>query len=128
MRRHLDEFIVARDAAGQTLGCAALHRDSPVLAEVLSVAVRPDAQGGGMGGRLVEACTARAHERRVARLWLATLKPAYFARFGYRAVSRWRLPPTVLLGKLALVVRQPPDRWRNALLGREVFMMREVDR
>jgi amino-acid N-acetyltransferase len=123
---HSGEFIVARDAFGRIVGCAALHRDSAGLAEVLSVAVLPTAQGQGVGGRLVEACEKRARSQGVARLWLATLKPEYFARFGYRRISRWRLPAPVLLAKLALVVRQPPDRWRNALLGREVFMLLDV--
>lgn len=122
---HSGEFIVARDAFGRIVGCAALHRDSAGLAEVLSVAVLPTAQG--VGGRLVEACERRARSQGVARLWLATLKPEYFARFGYRRISRWRLPAPVLLAKLALVVRQPPDRWRNALLGHEVFMTRELE-
>jgi len=127
VRRHLDEFLVARDATGRVLGCAAVHRDSEALAELLSVAVLPDTQGSGIGARLVEACTARARAQGIPRLWLATLKPSYFARFGYRPISPWRLPPAVILGLLRLIVRQPRDRWRNALLGREVFMMRDLD-
>ncbi len=127
VRRHVGEFIVARDAAGRVLGCAALHRDSRELAELLSVAVLPDTQGGGIGARLVEACTTRARAQGIPRIWLATLKPGYFARFGYRPIPRWWLPPAVLLGLLALVVRQPPDRWRNALLGREAFMILDLD-
>jgi len=123
---HAGEFVVARDAFGRIVGCAALHRDSAGLAEVLSVAVLPTAQGKGVGGRLVEACERRARAQGIPRLWLATLKPGYFARFGYRPIPLWWLPPAVLLGKLALVVRQPPDRWRNALLGREVFMLLDV--
>lgn len=117
---------MARDATGRVFGCAALHRDSQVLAELLSVAVLPDTQGTGIGARLVEACTARARAQKIRQLWLATLKPGYFSRFGFRTIPRSRLPATVLFGKVALLVRQPPGRWRDALLGREVFMMRDV--
>lgn len=96
-------------------------------AEILAVAVEPDVQGKGVGSALLRGCVERAIERRVEFLWLATAKPAYFAKFGFRAISRWRLPLTVLLTKLWLIFQQPPSRWLPALFGRHTFMRYETD-
>ncbi len=124
VRRWLSDFVVARNCADRVLGCAALHRSAVHLAEVLSVAVQPAAQGRGIGRLLVEACLARADEADIGRVWLATLKPRYFARFGFRPISRWELPATVLLAKLTQVFHQSPRRWSAALVGRQTFMLR----
>jgi amino-acid N-acetyltransferase len=125
IRRHLGDFVVAKGPTGEVLGCAALHKYSMGLAEILSVAVAPDAQGKRIGHRLLDACTRRAEAEGVKRLWLATLKPGYFARFGYAPMSRWELPSSVLLQKLAQVFAQPLSRWMPALAGRQVFMQRD---
>jgi hypothetical protein len=34
----------------------------------------------------------------------------------------WAIPLTVLLGKVGLVLAQPPDRWLGTLRGRPTFM------
>ena len=120
----LPDFLVARDSSDRVVGCAALHRHAAHLSEILSVAVQPAAQGQGTGRLLVEASLARAAEAGIARLWLATLKPSYFARFGFRPISRWELPATVLLLKLTQVFLQSPRRWCPALVGRQTFMLR----
>lgn len=124
VRRWISDFLVARDGAGRVLGCAALHRHGADLAEVLSVAVLPAAQGQGIGGLLAEAVLARAGRAGFGRVWLATLKPGYFARFGFRPISRWALPSTVLLVKAIQVFRQAPRHWVPALVGRQTFMLR----
>ena len=75
VRAHLNRFIVltemvpAMDApqgapasSERLLGCVALEPYGPDLAEVRSLAVRPDEQGRGLGGRLLEA----AHPHRAA--------------------------------------------------------------
>lgn len=126
VQRRCADFIVARDARGVVLGCAALHRYSAGLAEVLSVAVQPERQGHGIGSRLLAECTRRAQQRGGERLFLATLKPAYFARFGYTVISQWRLPASVLLAKLGQVFRQPVATWLPTLFGHFTFMEREL--
>jgi N-acetylglutamate synthase-like GNAT family acetyltransferase len=118
----IDEFLVAEDRAARIVGCVAVHAVRGA-AEILAVAVHPDAQGRGVGGALVEAAVARARALQPPRgVWLGTAKPAYFGRFGFEPFSRWRLPIAVLLGKLALVFRQAPPRWLPAVFGRHVFM------
>jgi len=126
VRRTLGDFVMAVDETGNIQGCAALHFHAPCNAEILAVAVAPQAQGTGVGNTLMKACTERAVARTRDRarlfLWLATAKPAYFARFGFRAMSRFRLPLSVLWTKFLLVFQQPPARWVPALFGRHTFM------
>jgi N-acetylglutamate synthase-like GNAT family acetyltransferase len=106
------------------VGCAELHPYAGQLAEILSVAVQPAAQGRGIGRLLVQASLARAGRVGIGRVWLATLKPSYFARLGFRPFWRWELPSAVLLVKLTQVFLQPPRRWGPALVGRQTFMLR----
>lgn len=126
LRRNLGDFVVAKEPQGRILGCAALHKNSAMLTELLSVAVLPEYQGKGIGTRLMEECTQRAPARGVERLWLATLTPGYFARFGFQPISRWTLPTSVLLSKLRQVFQQPVNAWLPALFGRFVFMERRL--
>lgn len=127
VRMRLPDFLLARDSSDRVVGCAALHQYAAHLAEILSVAVQPAAQGRGIGRLLVEASLARAGQSGIGRVWLATLKPSYFARFGFRPISRWELPAAVLLVKLTQVFHQSPRRWGPALVGRQTFMLRVSD-
>ena len=115
-----DFFVVESDA--RIVGCAALHVASGTV-EILAVAVRPDAQGKGIGKALMSAALDRAKTRSPgAWVWLATAKPMYFTRFGFAPMSKWRLPLAVLVHKLLLVFHQPAARWLPALFGRHTFM------
>jgi N-acetylglutamate synthase-like GNAT family acetyltransferase len=122
VRRNLRDFLVARDASGKAVACAGLHRDTVQLAEIFGVAVLPSLQGQGIGGMLMRKCTERAAASQITRLWLATVKPEYFARYSFHPISRWSLPTSVLVRKLRQVFQQPARRWIPALLGRHTFM------
>ena len=119
IRKTLGDFILAVDG-DRVLGCAAVQWHRPTNAEILAVAVAPEAHGRGIGGALMRECIARAQATRC--LWLATQKPDYFARFGFAPMSKWRLPFGVLVAKLLRLVEQPPRRWLPALFGRHTFM------
>lgn len=121
IRRDLGDFVVVMDA-GHVVGCAALHRHGRANAEILAVAVDPVAHGRGVGTMLMRACTTDAVELGATLVWLATEKPAYFARHGFQTMSKWRLPPHAVLRKLTLVFEQPTTRWLPALFGRHTFM------
>lgn len=122
IRENLPDFIVARGSDGLLLGCAALHQAPVGYGEILSVAVSSAAQGQGIGTFLLRECLHRADESGIEHVWLATVSPSYFARFGFVPVSRWRLPVGVLLRKLRQVFQQPARRWLPALVGRFTFM------
>ncbi len=120
--KNIGDFIVARDSDGQMVGCAALHRYTSSEAEILSVAILPKRQGRGIGNMLTEKCIEMAKKQNVDHLWLATVKPAYFSRFGFVPFVRWKLPMAVLLSKLRQVLHQPMARWGPAILGQFTFM------
>jgi amino-acid N-acetyltransferase len=120
--RTIGDFFAARDGAGRVVGCAGLHRDSPELAEVYAVAVTPQCQGQGVGRQLMQACKQAARSQGIQHLWLATVKPEYFRRYGFQVISRWELPAATLLRKLRQTFQQPVKRGLPALFGRHTFM------
>lgn len=126
VRKHLSDFMVARDGSGRVIGCAAMHEHQPGIAEILSVSVAPDHQRHGIGHSLLERAIEVASSRQLDHLWLATSKPGYFGRFGFEPMSRWRLPAGVLVAKVYQVFEQPVARWLPALFGRFTFMERRA--
>lgn len=123
VRRRIDEFMVAV-SSDEVVGCSCLHLCRCDLAELSTVVIRPELQGRGIGGMLVAASLAHANRIGCARVWLGTLKPRYFARYGFEVISRWDLPLPVLLQKVPGIFHQPPARWSAALLGKLVYMQR----
>ncbi len=88
---HLRDLLVAEDV-GEFLGCCALAVLTPELAEVRSLAVRPEASGRGVGSALVEACVAEARRLGLRRVFALTLVPEFFERCGFTLTSLGRLP------------------------------------
>jgi N-acetylglutamate synthase-like GNAT family acetyltransferase len=127
LRLSWPNFLVARDANGTVVGCAGLHRDPHGWAEIFGVAVLPGLQNQGIGSMLMRGWIDEAAAKGVAHLWLATMKPDYFARFSFRPMPSHELPAAVRLRKLWRVFHQPIDRWGPVLIGRRhVFMQREL--
>ncbi len=88
----LRDFMVAEDDAGRTVGFAALHLCWENLAEVRSLAVLPDQQGKGWGGKLVEACLSESLTLGFGQVFALTMRPEFFVRFGFAEVDKQRLP------------------------------------
>lgn len=88
-------FLVARDAAGEPVGCAALRPlDEPGVAEVKRMYVRPAARGSGVARALLDAVEAAARERGMTRLVLetGTAQPEairFYLREGYAEIPRF---------------------------------------
>ena len=85
-REELDElvthgFIALRD--GRIVGFAALEIYSKKLGEIRSLAVQPELQGQGIGGRLVAACVERARERNVLEVMAITSSEGFFRTCGF---------------------------------------------
>ena len=79
---HLRDFVVAEDSSG-FLGCCSLAVLTLDLAEVRSLAVRPDSAGRGVGRQLVLACVAEARRLGLRRVFALTLVPEFFQRCGF---------------------------------------------
>ena len=88
---HLRDFLVAEDD-GSFLGCCALAVLTRDLAEVRSLAVRPDAGRRGVGKALVDACIDQARRLGLRRVFALTLVPEFFERCGFTLSSLGRLP------------------------------------
>jgi amino-acid N-acetyltransferase len=87
------DFWVALDKKGAIVGCAALHivgwND---LAELKSLAVVRRRQKKGFGSLLIQACLDEAAELKIGSVFALTYSPAFFRRFGFRTISKTRLP------------------------------------
>src|SRR5205085_2869113 len=90
----IPNYNVARDAAagGRVVGCVALDEYSPSLVELVSLAVAPEAQGRGLGGRLVEAAVGLARRRGYDELFAVSLADTQFLRWGFHETRVDRFP------------------------------------
>jgi amino-acid N-acetyltransferase len=88
----LDDYVVAADARGRVLACAAVREYSPSLAEVVSVAVAAAAHGRGLGRRVVRAAEALAAVRGHRAVFAHTLQPEFFTALGYEPCDRALYP------------------------------------
>ena len=78
----LANFFVA-ELDGRIVGCAALEVYSWKLAEVRSLAVGAEAQGMGIGRKLVQACVERAQERNILEVMAITSADGFFMSCGF---------------------------------------------
>ena len=89
------EFVVATDENGRLLGCGGLRIFSPELAEIISLAVSPAAQGLGLGGRIVERLVEDAETLGLTTVFALTLRDGFFHRLGFRTVNKEMFPAKV---------------------------------
>ena len=91
----LRDYFVYREDQGPLIGVGALHICWAGLGEIRSVAVTPEHRGRGIGSRLVTTCLAEARVLGLSEIFLLTLVPDFFQRFGFKVVSREELLPIV---------------------------------
>lgn len=84
---HVQSCLVGA-VGDRVLGVGALHVLAADLAEIRSLCVAQDAQGSGLGGRLVDALCARAKELRIPRVLALTYRATFFSRSGFEIVDR----------------------------------------
>lgn len=87
---HLGDYIVADD--GGFAGCCAIAVLTRDLAEVRSLAVKPETSRRGVGKALVDGCVERARTLGLRRVFALTLVPEFFERCGFTLISLGRLP------------------------------------
>lgn len=88
----IQEWIVAVAEDDAVVGCAALHVDHALLAEIRSVAVDPARQSKGIGRLLVDAQVEEARRLGVKNAFVLTDKPDYFKKLGFHEIDMADLP------------------------------------
>jgi len=88
---NIRDFMVVEHRQ-RIVGCGALHLYGVHLAEIRSITVHSSFQGQGAGVLLVEALLAQAHKHEVSGVCLFTRIPDFFARLGFSAVVRDKIP------------------------------------
>ena len=92
---HLADYRVIRDADGGLLGCVALDEYSPSVAELISLAVTPDAQGIGYGKALIAAAEKLARTRGYAELFAVSYSDDLFLSHGFERVELSHYPEKI---------------------------------
>lgn len=88
---HIRDFSVAC-SGGKLVGCGALHFYSPVMGELRSLAVHPDAKTHGVGRRMVETLLAEAETYGLDAVFAFTYVAEFFRKVGFEEVERGELP------------------------------------
>ncbi len=93
---NIRDFWVAIDDRRRVIGCVALHIVGwENLAEIKSLAVEKRHQRKGIGSELIDACLNEAAGLNVSRVFALSYKPKFFKKFGFRIVSKSKLPHKV---------------------------------
>jgi amino-acid N-acetyltransferase len=80
----IQEFWVAeQDTDAEVVGCGALHVMWEDLAEVRTLAVRPDLHGKGVGHQLLTKLLQTARRLGVQRIFCLTFEVGFFAKHGF---------------------------------------------
>lgn len=90
----LRDFFVA-EIDGRIVGTAAMHFVWQDLGELRSVAVDESEHGDKIGQKLVEACIDDAIFAGLEEVFVLTLIPEYFKRFGFELIDPDELPRAI---------------------------------
>ena len=110
----LRDFVVAEDEHGQVVGMCGLHLIWEDLCEIRSLAVLPEKIGQNWGSKLVEACISEALTLGFSQVFSLTYQTSFFLRFGFKEVSKQRLPNKIWADCVKCV--KFPDCDENAVL------------
>lgn len=91
---NIRDFTVAVEGDA-LLGCGALHLYGTHLAEIRSIAVRPEAKGRGAGRLVVDALLEEAESHHVQCVCLFTRIPEFFGHLGFLEAKREELPDKI---------------------------------
>lgn len=103
---HIDDYRVVRDEHGRVLGCVCLDDYSPSLVELVSLAVRPELQGKGMGSALIGAAVDLARRRGYPELFAVSFSDNLFQHCGFHFGDINRYPE-----KRARYAKVSDDEW-----------------
>lgn len=95
IRNTINNWVIAKTEDGVVLGVGSLLFYTPVLAEVRSLAVADEAQGLGLGGKIVARLIAEARHLRVPTLFALTRAVGFFQRMGFSITEKELFPQKV---------------------------------
>ena len=117
---HLRDFSVFTDPeSGSIDGCCALQFCWEDLAEIRSLAVRPDRMGKNIGRQLIDAALLEARAYRIHKVFTLTYRPDFFNKFGFSVIDRTELPLKIWGGCLHCV--KFPDCDETAMMMQLVY-------
>jgi amino-acid N-acetyltransferase len=88
-----DYYVLEEDDDRNTVrGVCGLRVCWEDLAEIKSLAVSEESQGGGMGARLVDTCLDEARSLGLKRVFTLTYVPGFFRKIGFKEVDKSVLP------------------------------------
>ena len=90
----IQEFFVA-ELDGDVVGCGALHVMWEDLAEVRTVAVRPEFKGRGLGSALLTGLLQDARDLGVQRVFCLTFETGFFGGHGFQPIDGQAVEPQV---------------------------------
>jgi amino-acid N-acetyltransferase len=93
---NIHTFTIVETDSNTFIGCAALHVYGQHLAEIRSIAVRPETKGHGAGGLLVRALRDQAEAGGIKCVCLFTRIPTFFEHFNFRATEHRALPDKMM--------------------------------
>jgi amino-acid N-acetyltransferase len=93
---NISTFTIVETISQQFIGCAALHVYGQHLAEIRSIAVRPDTKGHGAGGLLVRALLDQAGVEGIKCVCLFTRIPDFFEHFHFGVAKHQAFPDKVM--------------------------------
>jgi amino-acid N-acetyltransferase len=95
VNEHLQDYQVIRGPAGDVIGCVCVDEYSPSVAELVSLAVAPEAQGQGYGKLLIRAAEALARKRGYPELFAISLADTLFLSMGFAESTIARYPEKI---------------------------------
>lgn len=95
VRETLDNWFIGKDKENEIVACVSLHRYTPALAEVRSLAVSDTVKGQGFGRTIVKALIAEATRRNIPTLFALTRVVPFFQKLGFQMTNKERFPEKV---------------------------------
>jgi argininosuccinate synthase len=95
VRETLDNWFIGKDKENELVACVSLHRYTPALAEVRSLAVSDTVKGQGFGRTIVKALIAEATRRNIPTLFALTRVVPFFQKLGFQMTNKERFPEKV---------------------------------
>ena len=92
---HLRDYVVVERPDKSIIGVCGLGICWEDLAEIKSLAVAPDYQGGGYGRRLVEASLQEARDYGIGKVFTLTYIPGFFVKLGFEEIEKSELPQKI---------------------------------